>query len=632
MKRQKRWLNLALTLCLCLGLAVPVMASETLLEMPDVFQGDGVYVTAKELPIPEGWSVYGGVPRGVHEGFVTVFRTEDIQDEDGFYTGGKRYLVNWVDENGNLFDFSDWENPPILHTYNENHTQYFNFHDGMCHFYDGENFGYIDSSGNKVNGAHFPRLADFYNGYVLNDTSDTLIDKTGEVAFSLDELGWEGSIEGAYSDGLLAYRGYLDADRETYFVGWVNLQGEPVITLYSGDRSDYDSDEGLSFGTTTFSEGYAFVRDHRGGGSYPDYILIDTEGNEILTLEPESPVYIGGITGGEDYTISAPGKVKGGRFWVHYTDTTPSVSYLEKSYEVLMDLEGNELFRYYRPAEQQITGYFNNGVAVNGMLGSIQALVIDINKNTVVPQFSVGEGSGGGFAITIGFNEDGQTLGVLHGRSGAPDTYYIMEVHQGTYTGPGTVYDAATGTIRGGSGTTEPQPAGDQPSNWAKAQVEEAVAAGIVPECLQSKYTQAATRAEFCALAVQLYETVTGSEITERATFSDTTDVNVQKMAGLGVVNGVGDGKFDPNGTLTREQAATILVRLADAMGHPLPQAGASFADNASIGSWARDAVGRVKAGGIMDGVGSNTFNPKAAYSREQSILTILRLYQFTQS
>ena len=103
-------------------------------------------------------------------------------------------------------------------------------------------------------------------------------------------------------------------------------------------------------------------------------------------------------------------------------------------------------------------------------------------------------------------------------------------------------------------------------------------------------------------------------------------------MAGLGVVNGVGDGKFDPNGTLTREQAATILVRLADAMGHPLPQAGASFADNASIGSWARDAVGRVKAGGIMDGVGSNTFNPKAAYSREQSILTILRLYQFTQS
>ena len=172
----------------------------------------------------------------------------------------------------------------------------------------------------------------------------------------------------------------------------------------------------------------------------------------------------------------------------------------------------------------------------------------------------------------------------------------------------------------------------EYPSSWAREQVEEAVAAGLVPSFLQTKYTQAATRAEFCALAVELYETVTGTTITKILAFSDTTDINVKKMAGLGVVNGVGDGKFDPNGTLTREQAATILVRLADAMGHPLPQAGAPFADNASIGSWARDAVGRVKAGGIMDGVGSNTFNPKAAYSREQSILTILRLYQFTQS
>lgn len=304
---KKRILSLALASCLCLSLfTVPASASETLDQMPDVFQGDGVYVTAKKLSLPEGWTVYGGVPRGIHEGFVTVFRTEDIQNEDGFYTGGKRHLVNWVDLEGNLFDFSDWENPPILHTYNENHTQYFNFHDGMCHFYDGENFGYIDSSGNKVNGA-FPHLMDFYNGYILNATSDTLIDKNGEVAFSLDELGWEGRIEGEYSDGLLAYRGYIDPDRNTYFVGWLNLQGEPVITLYSGDWSDYDSDEGLSFGTTTFSEGYAFVIDHRGGGSYPDYILIDTQGNEILTLEPEAPVYISGISGGEDYTKSAPG-------------------------------------------------------------------------------------------------------------------------------------------------------------------------------------------------------------------------------------------------------------------------------------------------------------------------------------
>ena len=62
-------------------------------------------------------------------------------------------------------------------------------------------------------------------------------------------------------------------------------------------------------------------------------------------------------------------------------------------------------------------------------------------------------------------------------------------------------------------------------------------------------------------------------------------------------------------------------------MGHPLPAAAPTFADNASISSWARDAVGRVKAAGIMDGTGNNQFTPQGTYTREQSILTILRLY-----
>ena len=171
----------------------------------------------------------------------------------------------------------------------------------------------------------------------------------------------------------------------------------------------------------------------------------------------------------------------------------------------------------------------------------------------------------------------------------------------------------------------------EQPSDWAVEQVNAAIKAGLVPESLQSKYTQTATRAEFCALAVELYEKVTGKEITERATFSDTSDVNVQKMAGIGVINGIGGNRFNPNGELTREQAATILVRLADALGKPLPAGTAAFSDNASISSWALESVGRAKAGGIMDGIGNNTFSPQGAYTREQSIMTAYRLFETMQ-
>jgi hypothetical protein len=166
----------------------------------------------------------------------------------------------------------------------------------------------------------------------------------------------------------------------------------------------------------------------------------------------------------------------------------------------------------------------------------------------------------------------------------------------------------------------------EQPSSWAAASVNAAIAGGLVPSVLQSKYTQPTTRVEYCALAVALYEKHSG-EITERAKFSDTIDVNVEKMAALGVVNGVGDNKFDPDAKLTREQAAVMLSRLADALGKPLAAKDATFADNAKISSWAIEGVGQVQAAGIMSGVGDNTFAPKEPYTREQSIITMLRLW-----
>jgi len=170
----------------------------------------------------------------------------------------------------------------------------------------------------------------------------------------------------------------------------------------------------------------------------------------------------------------------------------------------------------------------------------------------------------------------------------------------------------------------------DQPSSWAAEQVNTAIAAGLVPASLQSKYTQAITRAEFCTLAVALYENKKG-EITGRSTFTDTTDVNVQKAAFIGVVTGMGEGRFDPNAALTREQAAVMLARLAQAAGGFLEggMAAYTYADSAEISTWAYEGIGMMQVAGIMGGVGDNKFAPKAPYTREQSMMTVLRLYEF---
>ncbi|MDR0491615.1 MAG: S-layer homology domain-containing protein [Oscillospiraceae bacterium] len=166
----------------------------------------------------------------------------------------------------------------------------------------------------------------------------------------------------------------------------------------------------------------------------------------------------------------------------------------------------------------------------------------------------------------------------------------------------------------------------EQPSLWAVEHVNAAIAANLVPLSLQSRYTQVITRAEFCALVVALYENVKG-EITGRIAFTDTNDINAEKTAHIGVVFGVGDNRFAPDDTLTREQAATMLSRLAETMGMQLYGWIPSFDDNSSVSAWAVHGVGQMQFAGIMVGTGDNTFSPKGNYTREQSILTIMRLF-----
>ena len=170
---------------------------------------------------------------------------------------------------------------------------------------------------------------------------------------------------------------------------------------------------------------------------------------------------------------------------------------------------------------------------------------------------------------------------------------------------------------------------GEQPSSWAKDQVGLAIDAGIVPQALQSRYTATATRADFCALVVAMLEKYLGWELTAEETFTDTDDINVRKAATLGIVQGVGNGAFDPNGELTREQAATMLERTYRASLRYLQGGGTSgFADSSSVSSWAADAVAKMENSGIMTGVGNNRFDPQGPYSREQSIMTMYRLYR----
>ena len=174
----------------------------------------------------------------------------------------------------------------------------------------------------------------------------------------------------------------------------------------------------------------------------------------------------------------------------------------------------------------------------------------------------------------------------------------------------------------------QPATGAAEPAGWAKVFVDRAIAEGLLLAELQSAYDQPITRREFCLLADALYTKVKGgaAPVDATVTFTDTTDPAILRMASAKVVNGVGNELFDPNGQLTREQAATMLSRLAAALGKPLTDSAPTFDDNGSVAGWASAAVGQMQFSGIMSGTGNNQFSPQQSYTREQSVVTIVRM------
>ena len=165
--------------------------------------------------------------------------------------------------------------------------------------------------------------------------------------------------------------------------------------------------------------------------------------------------------------------------------------------------------------------------------------------------------------------------------------------------------------------------------SWAWGHnIQTAIAAGLLPWSLQTDYRRPVTRLEFSTLAVILLETLQGYEISpHRVLFSDTSDLYALKAAEAGIIQGIGNNRFNPHAEMTREQAAVAISRLAEALGREWPEQETSFADQDSISDWAVRAVAQVNAAGIMGGVGNNMFAPLERITREQSIIALMRVY-----
>lgn len=171
--------------------------------------------------------------------------------------------------------------------------------------------------------------------------------------------------------------------------------------------------------------------------------------------------------------------------------------------------------------------------------------------------------------------------------------------------------------------------------DWATGEVLAASEAGLVDAALMGDdYTRSINRLQFSSIAVRLAEKMAGKAITPApsGTFTDTDNEYVRKAAAAGITSGVGDGRFDPNGTLTRQQMAAFLYRALQWVKNNsdieytvyTPELG-KYSDSHQLADWAVEAMGFMNTLGLISGTSGTTLSPNGTCTIEQAIMVACR-------
>jgi hypothetical protein len=109
-------------------------------------------------------------------------------------------------------------------------------------------------------------------------------------------------------------------------------------------------------------------------------------------------------------------------------------------------------------------------------------------------------------------------------------------------------------------------------------------------------------------------------------TFSDINNVTwakeaIETMATLGIISGVGNGKYDPNGNVTRAQFAKLVVRTLGLEGETAPL---TFTD-VKPSDWFYNDVALAVKYGIVTGKSKTTFAPNDQITRQDMAVMMYR-------
>lgn len=171
----------------------------------------------------------------------------------------------------------------------------------------------------------------------------------------------------------------------------------------------------------------------------------------------------------------------------------------------------------------------------------------------------------------------------------------------------------------------------DTAGHWAEKTLDEWQDEGLIDGYGDGSFQPngTVTRAEFAKLVNRTLGFTAESEIS----FSDVTErdwfhAEVARAVAAGYAQGSG-GLFRPNQPVTRAEAAAMLARAA---GLAANEEGAdAFADAASIPAWAKGSVGAAAEAGYMTGYPDGTFGALGSITRAEAVVTLNRARRSAQ-
>lgn len=170
---------------------------------------------------------------------------------------------------------------------------------------------------------------------------------------------------------------------------------------------------------------------------------------------------------------------------------------------------------------------------------------------------------------------------------------------------------------------------------WAGEAIEELAGKGIISGLSSTTFAplKEVTRAEFLTMLVRAFQL---ADETASVTFSDVNASDwyyayVAAAVKAGLAQGVGEGKFDPNRPITREEMAIMAANALkivnkDATVSDIDGALDKFADKGLMALYAKEAIALLTQQGVINGMTDGTYAPKGIANRAQAAVIISKL------